>query len=72
MGKKNEALKDHEPMPELKPKGTEKRGKTKRRPGHNLALRLQKRQDDVLRFLFDARAPFTNNQAKRDLKHDEG
>ena len=47
------ALKDYESMPELKPKGKEKRGKTKRRAGHNLALRLQKRQDDVLRFLFD-------------------
>ena len=62
------ALKHYESLPELKPKGKEKRGKTKRRAGHNLALRLQKRQDDVLRFLFDARAPFTNNQAERDLR----
>lgn len=39
-----------------------------RRKGHNLALRLQYRSDDVLRFLNQPNVPFTNNQAERDLR----
>jgi len=40
----------------------------KRATGHNLALRLIKFKAETLRFLYDARVPFTNNQAERDLR----
>jgi transposase len=54
----------------LEPVGEErkKRGRKKRRPGHNLIIRLNECKMDVLRFLFDSRVPFTNNQAERDLR----
>lgn len=45
-----------------------KRGRLKRRTGHNLLLRLQNYRDDVLRFLHDPQVPFTNNEAERDLR----
>ena len=45
-----------------------RRGRKKRRPGHNLALRLRERRASVLRFLSDDRVPFTNNQAEQDLR----
>ncbi len=44
------------------------RGRKKRHPGHNLLLRLQRYQEDVLRFLKDHRSSFTNNQAERDIR----
>ena len=56
----------HECLPPLRKKG--KRGRIKRRTGHNLLLRLQKYREDVLRFLHDVHVPFTNNQAERDLR----
>lgn len=59
-------LEYHENLPPLPQKG--KRGRLKRRTGHNLLLRLQKYREDVLRFLHDHRVPFTNNQAERDLR----
>ena len=43
-------------------------GRKKRRPGHNLALRLWDRRESVLRFVRDKRVPFTNNQAEQDLR----
>src|SRR5208283_2450387 len=43
-----------------------RRGRTPRRVGHNLLLRLSTRKQDVLRFLSDPAVPFTNNQAERD------
>ncbi len=43
-----------------------RRGRTPRRVGHNLLLRLSTRKPDVLRFLSDPAVPFTNNQAERD------
>jgi transposase len=46
--------------------GGKRRGRTPRRTGHNLLLRLAKRKDDTLRFLHDPTVPFTNNQAERD------
>jgi len=61
----NKALSYHENLGVLK---KSKRGRVKRRPGHNLALRLQKYSDDVLRFLIDSEVPFTNNQAERSLR----
>jgi transposase len=43
-----------------------RRGRPKRRTGHNLLLRLRERKADVLRFLIDPDVPFTNNLAERD------
>jgi transposase len=43
-------------------------GTPKRRVGHNLLLRLEHYQEETLRFLYNAKAPFTNNQAERDLR----
>ena len=43
-----------------------RRGRPKRRTGHNLLLRLSTRKEDVLRFLSDPDVPFTNNQAEQD------
>ena len=60
-----EGLAHHEALPAL-PSG--RRGRKKRRAGHNLALRLRDRRDAVLRFLNDFRVPFTNNQAEQDVR----
>jgi len=43
-----------------------RRGRQRRRTGHNLLLRLSTRKEDVLRFLTDPDVPFTNNQAEQD------
>jgi transposase len=43
-----------------------RRGRQRRRTGHNLLLRLSARKEDVLRSLTDADVPFTNNQAEQD------
>lgn len=53
----------HEALPPLPAWGS--RGRPRRRPGHNLLLRLTQRRDDVLRFLTDPRVPFTNNLAEQ-------
>ena len=45
-----------------------KKGRLKRRPGHNLLRRLKDYADDVLRCLSEVHVPFTNNQAERDLR----
>jgi|APGre2960657468_1045069.scaffolds.fasta_scaffold38362_1 transposase len=44
------------------------RGRTARRIGHNLAVRLRDFKSDVLRFLADFDVPFTNNLAERDIR----
>ena len=44
------------------------RGKSARRPGHNLLVRLRDFKTEVLRFLFDFAVPFTNNQAEQDIR----
>ncbi|KKQ32637.1 MAG: Transposase, IS66 [candidate division TM6 bacterium GW2011_GWF2_37_49] len=46
----------------------QKTGRFKRRPGHNLLLRLQNNSEDVLRFLHDPNVPFTNNCAEQALR----
>ncbi len=57
----------HEAQPPLVRAGERKRrGRQRRRVGHNLLLRLSTRKEDVLRFLIEADVPFTNNQAERD------
>ena len=52
-----------EPLPRPGPKG-----RKKRRPGHNLALRLRDYKTETLRFLHNPGVPFTNNEAERDLR----
>jgi len=61
----NKALFYHENLEVLK---KPKRGRVKRRHGHNLALRLQKHVDEVLLFLSNPAVPFTNNQAEQSLR----
>lgn len=60
-----EALAYHRSLPPL---ARGKRGRKKRRPGHNLALRMAKHKEAVLRFLTDFEVPFTNNLAEQDLR----
>jgi len=54
----------HDAQPALTRAG--RRGRTPRRVGHNLLLRLSTRKQDVLRFLTDRNVPFTNNLAEQD------
>ena len=54
----------HRALPALKQCA---KGRTKRRPGHNLLERL-KTYNDVMRFLYDFSVPFTNNLAEQDLR----
>ena len=43
-------------------------GTGKRTKAHNLLLRLERHQPDVLRFARDFRVPFSNNQAEQDIR----
>jgi transposase len=54
-------------LPRLE-KGGAKSGRTKRRAGDNLLLRLHRFKDDVLRFLVDFEVPFTNTLADQALR----
>jgi transposase len=57
----------HRKLPRL-PRHASNRGRAKRRPGHNLLIRLHKFKDDVLRFIADFAVPFTNNLAEQALR----
>ena len=43
-------------------------GTGKRTKAHNLLLRLERHQPDVLRFAHDFHVPFSNNQAEQDIR----
>ena len=58
----------HESLPPLSIGQPIRRGRVRRRTGHNLLLRLREHKDATLRFLYDPTVPFTNNQAERDLR----
>lgn len=58
----------HENQPPLATAAPKRRGRMRRRPGHNLLLRLRDHKADTLRFLSTPAVPFTNNQAERDLR----
>lgn len=44
------------------------RGRPKQTKQHNFLSRLNKKVDDVLRFIIDAAVPFDNNQGERDIR----
>ncbi len=67
LGALNRAIEFYDSLPPL-PTKKSCRGRKKKRPGHNLALRMRDRIDSVLLFLSDPNVPFTNNQAERDLR----
>jgi transposase len=56
----------HGANPPVAPSG--KRGRTKRSKAHNLLLRLDAYEDDVLRFATDFAVPFDNNLCERDVR----
>jgi transposase len=56
----------HEALPAL-PRDI-KRGRIRRRTGHNLLLRLKSLKEAVLLFLHNPAVPFTNNEAERDAR----
>lgn len=55
-----EGLRYHTSLPKLAGR--------KRRPGHNLLLRLRNFKEETLRFLENQAVPFTNNLAERDIR----
>ena len=62
-----EGLDYHQNLDPLPPRG--KRGRKRRRPGHNLACRLRTDRDGVLLCLHDPLlVPATNNLSERDLR----
>jgi transposase len=50
------------------PRPPGKKGPMKKSPAQNLLLRLRQHEDDVLRFMSNARVPFTNNLAEQNLR----
>lgn len=54
------------PPTRQKPEG--KRGRVARSPSRNLLERLRDYEEDVLRFMDNPLAPYTNNQGERDLR----
>lgn len=65
-----EGLRYHQALPpfETLRKSKKKAGRSAKRIGHNLVLRLKNYRTEVLRFLTNPLVPFTNNQAERDIR----
>ncbi len=64
-----QAIAFHEDLPPLaRATKNRKRGRPKRRIGHNLVRRMQTHKGAILLFLDDLNVPFTNNEAERDLR----
>ena len=59
------ASEHHEALPALRSK---RKGRPKRRPGHNLAIRLRDHKAETLRFLRNPAVPPTNNMVEQDLR----
>ena len=59
----------HESLPPIeRPTLKKRRGKQRRRTGHNLVIRLRDHKEMALRFLVNPDVPFSNNQAERDIR----
>ena len=56
------------PPPEIDPSEGKKRGRVARSKSRNLLERLRDYEEDVLRFMDNPLAPYTNNQGERDLR----
>ncbi|WP_444943104.1 IS66 family transposase [Microbulbifer sp. ZKSA006] len=56
------------PPPEINKSEQKKRGRLARSKSRNLLERLQKYEQDVLRFMENPEAPYTNNQGERDIR----
>jgi transposase len=54
--------------PEAKRPDTQTRGVTKQSKTHNLLKCMRDREEDILRFMTEPLAEFTNNQAERNLR----
>jgi transposase len=50
------------------PVAKKRRGRAKKRIGHNLLIRMRDHRQGVLRFITDPTVPFTNNQAEQDIR----
>jgi transposase len=63
-----QGLEANPPPPPPPPETAKKKGRKAQTPAKNLLDRLQSQKEQVLRFLYDFRVPFDNNQAERDIR----